>query len=279
MRVWSIGIYTGASPHCLAPHPDAVNPVLTAAHVTDCPATFVADPFMLQAGGAWYMFFELMAASGIGAIGLASSADALSWRYQRIVLQEPFHLSYPHVFEWGGEYFMTPETLAAGAVRLYRADPFPFRWTPVADLVTGSLADPSLFRHRDRWWLLACGAPYAHDSLRLFESRELGRGWAESAISPLIEGDRRTARPAGRVTEHQGNLIRFAQDCHPYYGAAVRAFAMESFPESLRERELPHPVLDSAGAEWSSAGMHHVDPHRQPDGGWIACVDGAQRIG
>ena len=55
------------------------------------------------------------------------------------MLAEPFHLSYPYVFAWRGEYYMVPECHAAGAVRLYRAAEFPTRWVQVADLLTGPI--------------------------------------------------------------------------------------------------------------------------------------------
>jgi hypothetical protein len=35
-----------------------------------------------------------------GEIGLATSEDGLKWDYKQVVLNEPFHLSYPYVFEW-----------------------------------------------------------------------------------------------------------------------------------------------------------------------------------
>src|SRR5438067_9289900 len=59
-RVWSIGIYTGASPLDLAPDPRIPNPVLTRDHVTDVPASFVADPFLARDGDRWHLFFELL---------------------------------------------------------------------------------------------------------------------------------------------------------------------------------------------------------------------------
>ncbi|NQW05295.1 MAG: hypothetical protein HQ485_14915, partial [Acidobacteria bacterium] len=56
---WSIGIYTGADPLTLEAPRGLVNPVVTARHVTDAPARFVADPFMLRADSTWHMFFEV----------------------------------------------------------------------------------------------------------------------------------------------------------------------------------------------------------------------------
>src|SRR5690242_2048118 len=97
--IWSLGIYAGSSALALSPAPGISNPVLTAQDVTDVPAAFLADPFMLFANGDWYMFFEIMHRERrVGEIGLATSRDGLRWEYRKVVLRETFHLSYPCVF-------------------------------------------------------------------------------------------------------------------------------------------------------------------------------------
>src|SRR5260370_36214825 len=102
--MWSIGIYTGASPLDLGPANGVVNPILTSASVYDVPARFVADPFMVRRAAGWYMLFEgLNQATGRGEIGLATSNDGLRWTDQQIGLAEPFHLSHPYVVESEGD--------------------------------------------------------------------------------------------------------------------------------------------------------------------------------
>jgi hypothetical protein len=274
---WSIGIYAGGSPFRLSPPPGLRNPVLTRREVTDVDAGFVADPFLVRRGADWWMFFEVKnRQSGLGEIGLAQSADGLRWRYRRIVLREPFHLSYPYVFTWRGSWYMVPETLSPGAVRLYRARSFPLEWGLAGELVAGSLADPSLFRHAGAWWLLACATPSQHDTLRLFGASYLRGPWREHPASPLVTGDRRRARPAGRVVRWRGRPVRFAQDCHPRYGAGVRAFAITELSAArYREEEMPEsPVLAAGERGWNARGMHHVDALRIGRGRWLAAVDG-----
>jgi len=56
-REWSIGIYAGPSPLDLASPEEIVNPVLTRENFSDIGAEFVADPFMVNRDGIWYMFF------------------------------------------------------------------------------------------------------------------------------------------------------------------------------------------------------------------------------
>src|SRR2546421_1420877 len=275
--MWSIGIYTGESPFSLSARGGARNPVLTRESVGDVSAVFVADLFMLRVGAVWYMFFEVLnRQTNKGEIGFATSGDGLDGTYRQIVLAEPFHLSYPYVFEWGGEYYMTPETLGAGAARLYKAEDFPARWSHVGTLVEASCADPSIFRLDGKWWMFACSTPYQHDTLRLYFAEELTGEWAEHAASPIVEGDKRKARPGGRVLVSGDRVIRFAQDCVPAYGTQLRAFEIsELTADSYIEEEHPSsPVLKPGSDGWNGQGMHHVDPHMTSDGHWIACVDG-----
>jgi hypothetical protein len=275
--MWSISIYSGNSPFTIEPFQPA--PVLTKDHVTDVSAAFVADPFLLLRGHVFYMFMEVMnAEKRRGEIGLATSPDALSWTYKQIVLSKPYHLSYPHVFEWEGTYYMLPEAIDAGAITLYKADEFPTHWSPLASLVRGRFADPSIVRHAGRWWLFACPTPYQHNTLQLYWASQLLGPWFEHPRSPVIRNDQRRARSAGRILKFDNKLFRFAQDCVPRYGSRVRTFEiLDLTPTSYAEVEIGHgPNLKASGNGWNATGMHHIDAHRQANGHWLACVDGTR---
>jgi hypothetical protein len=274
---WSIGIFTGDSPLALSVPPEIQNPVITSDDVSDVPAQFVADPFMIRENDDWYMFFEVKnGETNRGQIGLATSQTGLSWEYHQIVLEEPYHLSYPYVFEWEDEHYMIPETLAPGSVLLYKAVCFPTDWSVVKSLLSGTFADPSVCRFNDKWWMFVCGAPYKHDLLRLFFSDELTGDWVEHPKSPIVESDNRIARPGGRVLVLGERVIRYAQDCYPSYGTQVRAFEItELTTDSYREEEAKEsPVLAGGDAWWNGSGVHHIDPHPTAGGRWMACVDG-----
>ncbi len=275
---WSIGIYAGASPLLLRDNANTENPVLTHKDVSDVPAQFVADPFMLRADGKWSMFFEVWNRTvERGQIGLATSDDALRWRYCRIVLAEPFHLSYPYVFEWKNEHYMIPETHAAGSIRLYKAEKFPDQWSFLCTPIEGVFSDPSVVYYEGRWWMFAqTNFQQRFGTLHLFFAEELTGRWQEHPMSPIIKGNNRIARPAGRVQVIDGRLIRFAQDCYPVYGTRVRAFEIsELSTTTYRESECPEsPILGPGGVGWNKSGMHHVDLHKIHDAKWIACVDG-----
>ncbi len=277
---WSIGVYKGTSAWNFFQPPDILNPVLTANHVTDVKAEFVADPFWIKNGPTWYMFFEVMnSAVGRGEIGLATSRDCYNWKYDRIVLREPFHLSYPFVFQCGEEFFLVPESAAANRIALYRARDFPHSWEYIKPLVEGPLADHALFRRGDTWWLFAGAQPQLDDSLRLFYADELTGPWTEHPKSPIVKGDARRARPGGRMLVLGETVIRYAQDCAPTYGRALNAFEISTLSKTdYQERAFSQkPVLWPGKGRWNLHGMHHIDPYKLREQEWIACVDGYKR--
>jgi hypothetical protein len=285
-QVFSIGLYRGDSPATVAPSAGHLNPIIGRNHVDDVPAAFVADPFALRRDGVWYLWYEVMRSDvGRGEIALSTSRDGQHWAYEGVVLAEPFHLSYPHVVPWDGEVFMIPEAADAGSIRLYRASPFPKTWVLDSEILVGSrFVDATVFRHGDRWWLFAGTNPSPGEAtsnaerfgtLKLYGSDDLRGPWLEHPMSPIIQGDARIARPAGRVVSLKGVPIRFAQDCTGAYGRAVRAFAIEELTETTyRERSLQAgPVLGPGHLGWNRNGMHHIDAH-ETDDGWLAFVDG-----
>jgi len=230
------------------------------------------------------MFFEVYNFDADrGEIAWATSRDGFSWTYQKIVLREPFHLSYPYVFEWQSRYYMIPETHQAESVRLYEAKTFPTEWVCTDILLHGHrFADSSIFMNDDRWWLFTETNPaLAHDTLRLYQAPDLRGPWQEHPRSPIVQRNPHIARPAGRVVRDGGRILRFAQDCFPVYGTRVRAFEITDLtPSTYRERPASfRPLFGPSWRLWTQGGMHHIDAQRLNSHQWIAAVDGWRQVG
>jgi hypothetical protein len=271
---WAIAVCAGPSLDRLQAVPPT--PALTGRDVTDIHAAAVADPFLLVHGGRLHLFFEAWNVErGLGELACAASDDAgATWRYDAVVLREPFHLSYPQVIAADGEVYMVPETRQAGAVRLYRAEDFPRRWRHVATLLEGPYADATLVWRDGLWFLFA---QRGLDELRLFWSERLDAGWREHPASPLWPGNRSRTRPGGRVLEDGGRWLRFAQDGWPTYGHSLRAIEILALtPDAYDEREIEgSPILRAGRSGWNAIAMHHLDAVRRADGSWLGVVDGA----
>jgi hypothetical protein len=275
---WSVRIVHTRSPweaHTAADRPTAV---VDRAAVTDRHAAFVADPFLLHDDGTWHLFVEVQdRLQQRGVIGLATSTDTVTWHWRGIVLDEPFHLSYPFVFRHDGELYLIPEATEAGAVRLYRAVDGPAAWRHERDLVTGrALVDATPVRHGGRWYLFVeTSEAQGHDELCLYHADDLHGAWTEHPASPLVDGDPSIARPAGRVWQHGDGLYRLAQDCTTDYGVAVVARRITRLtPDDYAEEHTSVPVLGPRGTGWRRNGMHHIDAHPLPSGDWLVAVDG-----
>jgi hypothetical protein len=272
---FAIAVYAGPTPLSLSPQSQDHAPSLRPEDVTDIRAEFVADPFLMRTDDRWWLFFEaLNVATNQGDIAVASSADAHSWHYEKVVLDEPFHLSYPYVFEDHGSTYMLPESAEAGALRLYRAKKFPFEWELYATLLKGVYLDSSIIFYAGRWWIFTCPS-VDNDEMSVFFADDLKGPWHAHPSNPIIRKNPYKSRPGGRLLEYAGHLLRFAQVDQPNYGQGIRAFEVTRLtPDAYEEREAsPTPIIQASGSGWNASGMHQVDAHQVGDT-WIAAVDG-----
>ena len=278
---WSIAIYKmtlSDNTFKLANYNTEDRPVLTAKDTKNRKVAYVADPFLIFNNGIYYMFFEaLKNGDGFkkGVIGLSVSKNLKRWKFKKIVLDEPFHLSYPNIFYWGGKFYMLPESQEAKSVRLYEADNFPERWKFVKTLLEGkNFVDPTIFYHKNKFWMFLSDT--SNCILYLYYSDTLEGIWNEHPKSPIIKNDFSKARPAGSVFPVGNRLIRIAQDYFKSYGYSVRAFEITRLnTEEYEEKELPEsPFIKGTGSGWNQDGMHHLSVHQIRDNEWVASVDG-----
>lgn len=271
---WAVGIYEGPTPFDLSDPVNISNPVLTRDDVTDVDALFIADPFMTIKDKKYTMFFEVLnKETNQGDIGCAESIDGVKWEYKKIVIDEPFHLSYPYVFHWNDNYYLIPESGEDLSVRLYKAVSFPDKWEYIGNLLSGyNYIDPSIFQYKGKWWLFASSGTGV---LNLYYSEDLLKGWKPHPHNPIVKFDKNIARPAGRVFTYKDRLYRLAQDGIPRYGSRVFAFEITKLSEESYEEKIASekPIVTFTGKGWNAGRMHHVDLHKLGNK-WIGTVDG-----
>jgi hypothetical protein len=135
--------------------------------------------------------------------------------------------------------------------------------------------DPSLLFYNDRWWLFVTA--YSGRRLLLYYADELSGPWTAHPKNPIVDGNMRLSRSAGRVLAEGDSLFRFAQDGEIYYGQQVWACRINRITtEDYEEQPVSKKPLLTNGAprRWNSRGMHHVDLQKLDNGRWIASVDG-----
>ena len=272
---WAIGMYSGENPFSLNEIKGVQNPIITGEDVSDFDASFVADPFIVKYDDSYYMFFEaLQRQTQKGVISYATSEDGVNWSYKKTIIEEPFHLSYPYIFKWEGDYFMTPESNEDYTVRLYKASSFPDKWEFVNTLLSGyDFVDPSIFRYNGKWWMFVSTSKSSF--VNLYYSDTLESGWKPHPQNPIRRNDKHNSRPGGRVIVYENNLYRLAQDTYPVYGSNLFAFEIQKITENeyIEKPIKSNPIFRKPQKGWNAKGMHHLDLIKTGNI-WLATVDG-----
>jgi hypothetical protein len=186
---------------------------------------FWADPFPCRVGDRYFVFFEELRFTDRRGYIRAVEAGADGPVGEVItVLDRPFHLSYPFVFEHDGDLYMVPESALEGRVELYRATHAPWEWTLDRVMLHNvKLIDATIAKIEGTWWLFACQyAPGLREwnDLVLYHAPSPFGPWSAHAANPVVS-DARSARPGGRLFQWNGSWYRPAQDCSRTYGGAL----------------------------------------------------------
>lgn len=232
-----------------------------------------ADPRLFSHGSSNWLFFEQWQ-NGLtkGEIwrGLLGQDGSLS--EVRPCLRQPYHLSYPQLLEEQGEIFLIPESEEAGGVDLYRARQFPDDWVLERRLIGFPCVDPTVFRWRDRWWMIV--SPQNVKGVAaiswLFSAPQLTGPWLVHPAGP-VAASAENARGAGPIFSYESKLIRPSQDCGLSYGRAL------IFNEilSLDGEGYAEHVIARVDAGWKPglAGVHtysRLNDWEVIDGGYTA---------
>lgn len=210
------------------------------------------DPFVVPRDGNYFVFVEeKLYETGRGRIAcLTLDADGRLLSHE-VVLERSYHLSYPFLFEQGGQLFMIPESAGNRTVELYRCTHFPGRWEFIKTLMDGVYAvDATLLEHEHRHWLFANvkeAGGSSLDALHLFWAEDLLTDkWTPHPLNPIVK-DIRSARPAGRIFMHNGKLIRPAQDSAYRYGHALNFNRIMKLSEHEYEETIEARFEPSGG--------------------------------
>lgn len=185
------------------------------------------DPFVMAREDRYYVFIEeKIYATGRGRIACLTLDRQGRLLSTQVVLERRYHLSYPFLFEQGGETFMIPETAGNRSIELYRCIHFPEQWEFVKTMSSDIYAvDTTLLKHEDKVWLFANvkeEGGSSLDALHLFYADSLfADKWTPHPNNPVVK-DIRSARPAGCIFRHEGRLIRPSQDSFRRYGDSLK---------------------------------------------------------
>ncbi|HTV25005.1 MAG TPA: hypothetical protein VMG12_40205 [Polyangiaceae bacterium] len=219
LEIWNVGFAANSVAEILR------DGRVDASGVTWCkphqPGHFIADPFPFVDRGKERVLVEdydqikgkissIDPADGRGGLALTPEFDL------------PYHLSYPCIFEEGGETYCVSEAYQSNRASLYRRSEQ--GWSLVRHLIDGlPIVDPTLFKHDGRYWLLFTlqnDGAWGNQKLYAYHAPALDAAWVPHVLNP-VKCDIAATRPAGSVFRVGERLFRPSQDCSTTYGAAV----------------------------------------------------------
>jgi hypothetical protein len=237
---------------------------------------FYADPCLFSHAGRKFIFFEDYSyRTKKGNISCLEIDARGNYSKPVTVLERNYHLSYPFVFHWDDDVFMIPETCDNRTVEVYRAVQFPGKWELHKVLLSDVVAvDPTLLQYGGKFWLFVNmptteGAPI-NDELFLFHSDSPFGPWLPHARNPIVS-DVCSARPAGRIFEQDGRLIRPSQDCSLRYGHKIKLNRIDV----LTETEYRECEIGEIGPSWTPGSLATHCLSRDQS---LQVMDGCRRI-
>jgi hypothetical protein len=238
-----------------------------AAVMTPPKGRFFADPFVYTKNDKPYIFFEDYAFNeGKGKISVATYEEG-NFKFLGTVLDLPYHLSFPCIFEHEGETFMVPETCGNRTIELWKCVDFPLKWKLESTLMTNiSAVDTIMFPHENRWWLLTNidrtdGTSHCDELFAFFADSPDSTHWQPHAQNPVVRSPSK-ARNAGMLRSSTGEITRCAQYqgfCHYGKGLSLNEIVHLS-PESYIEKD---GQIHYAGFQQKKRlpSMHHWHHH------------------
>ncbi|MGH8275048.1 MAG: glucosamine inositolphosphorylceramide transferase family protein, partial [Gammaproteobacteria bacterium] len=212
---------------------------------------FWADPHVVYRDGRYYIFIEeYLYSTGKGHISLIVMDADGNYTEPELLIEKPYHLSYPSVFEFENNYYMIPESTSNRTIELYKCVEFPRKWKFHMNLMENvSAVDTTLIFHNDKWWMFTNVKEHESianwDELFLFSSQDLfSKNWRPHPRNPVVS-DCKTARPAGNLFYMNGSLYRPSQNCSRKYGygfniSEITAFDETDYSESLVSQVQPN---------------------------------------
>lgn len=222
---------------------------------------FLADPFGIERHGMRHVFVEHYDyRSRHGTIQCLSYAGDGSLVDRRQVLAEPWHLSYPILFEVGGETYMLPEAHRSGGLTLYRAVEFPWRWEQAGAILLDHVPiDATPVFHDGVWWLFYSTA----DRGEAGKTGALFAAWAEGIEGPWrphagnpIRLGADSSRPGGTPIVLDGSMVLPMQDCRDTYGGAIVPLSIHRLSPDRFEAEAGAAIAAPSAFAPFDAGLH-----------------------
>lgn len=250
------------------------------------PIMIEADPFVFVKDEILYLFYESKQWRKPAVIKMICTKDLLEWTKPVVVLKEPFHLSFPWVFEDKGSIYMIPETAQDKSIRLYKACDKSLSKFELVDKVLVdnhrnsyiSFCDTCIVKKENIYYLFTTRQfNSCSNRLDLYMSQSLTGPYTLHPKSPIVD-NLKMGRNAGSILEKDGRLLRFSQDCVKRYGDNVHISQIVELNSERFEEKIVRESIIPTDFPFYSEGGHQFNVVKFKNQ-WIVATDAKEYHG
>ncbi len=238
-----------------------------------------ADCFVVNRKEKSFVFIEdFVYGTSKGHISVLEIEEGIVSNYYDRIIERPYHLSYPFIFEYRDKWYMIPETGGNRSMELYECTGFPDKWQFSRYLMKDvDLVDTTLFPHNGLWWMFTSTRNKylnRHTScLDLYYSEDpLSDHWTAHPMNPIVY-DIRSSRMAGNIiVDETGAILRPAQDCSARYGHAIRIRKITELSKTGYKEVFFKDILPDGKLQKGILGHHTISCS-----GSVAVIDAVRK--
>lgn len=187
------------------------------------PNHFLADPFVINVGGENFCFLEdydyklergYISVYKLSRQGAEKLGDTII---------EPFHMSYPCIFEYQSRHYICPETSENKDIRLYECEKFPLDWKFKKTIMSNlSAVDTTIFERGGTWWMFtnidpANSGDNCYELSLFYADSPLSDTWTPHPKNPILV-DSSKARMGGILFDEKFAYRVSQQQAFDQYG-------------------------------------------------------------
>ncbi len=220
-----------------------------------------ADPIICEINGENWIFVECydkwLKKGMIGVVGV----NEVGKKRPQIIINEPFHMSFPEVFAFRGEWYMIPETHVVSEFRIYKMKKNVFKWELFCAIRTEHcFSDTVVYVRDEKIYLIttekANDNPYINKLSFFCLEIDCDKNEAKIRELPIQMQNEYgyDVRNGGSILQNEGSLFRVIQKSE--YGEYGKAVLLKQITEMGEEGYLESATKIEAGVGKIDIGLN-----------------------
>lgn len=228
-----------------------------------------ADPILCEIENTTFLFAEqydrFQKHGFLAAFEVKKSKDVIFCSKPKRIIAEKFHLSFPLIFPYAGEYYLIPESSEDNSLRIYKMGTSVYEWTLIRRIPMQDSVDTVMVQMDDCVFFINTEE---HPTRKIYGKQKIYRmeNFPNGELSLMEESDSYSLvkRNGGGLFYDGAALIRVCQNCtDSFYGKSFSLYEVKNLSgeggyhdELIQTVEAENLMLDLPERKYEIRGTH-----------------------